>query len=1501
MSSRKKARPDRTPFGGTQHSLNQRGARTPGVVFVAAVLALAGVAPSAGGVTIDLVFRDDLTDTPSFDTTGTLLQDIMEAAAADWDDIIQDSHTIKIDYYWDDLSDANSTLGIHQNMGTVGNRPTFAEIRFDTQRNGTERTWYFDSTPNSHSEFNMSQVLFRDLSSSNKTDFYNGSPPDLLEVSFSGSATATAPSAARNGFDLLSTALHEIGHALGMTSGTASSETSDNDYDFDPIFIFGASAAAESRSSSNKYHLDASDALMFPSSSTGERHLPSATDVFSVATGVAPGWTNIDLARQDFWGGGDGNWNKDFNWEGNAVPGTGDDAWIRGHTVTLSSTAVARNLIVDELAQVFTGAHKLDVGTQITIQDSVLGIGGTQIFVQSGGELETSQVEMNDGGELDMSGGLADVNTVDINTGGELTGKGTVDVASVLVNDGLIRATDTAPLVFQTAGGAVWNLDGASNGELQAINGDVQFISGTLTDAFDGTMTVGQSRTITFNAGWELGPGGVLNLNGNTGVATVSGNTTIDGTVNVNGGTGRFTSPTTYENDAQVNVNDGATLDLDFSSTFNSGSILDVANGGTAVFSTSKFFNSGSQIDVNTSGTATLGGTTTYAGGNIIGTGGTVNQTGNAIVTGNSTINLGTGLYDWDGGGGSSTTINSSRSLSITAGKIDVGTTDGHDGTIIINTNGVLTVNTPSPWRMQGVVNLTSATVAGSTMIVDGTATINALSGTSTISSPLILTSTATVDVAGTLNLSGATTFQGSTHTGAGTLAQRGAATVESSTTIGTTTYDWDGSGSTITTIEPGVTFTINSTQIDTGDPATDGFDGTVNVNSATLAVNTAAPWRMEGKMNLTNTGGGTPTVSGSEMVLQDTITATGGISTINAPLTHEAGTINVDTGSTLNINGTTTFESGANVAVDGEVELNGATTFRGGSYTGTGTIQQDGPATIAAGTTMNVPRYDMDGTNGATALTLDNTLILNVDGVDTGNNIYDGMLNINGFSRLAVNLTTPGDSWTMAGTTNINGPTGFPGTSLDGSNLLISGTVNVDGESKWDAMVDVSGQVVLNDAATQVTLAGGVVPGDQNTLSGGRFSGPGTLLATSPDALIGFGVVSTNVDFTGTSRLLADDGQLSLTGTLVGLGSVVGTADADGTLHVSNAWNTSLAGVLLLNGGRVQGGTITNSGTTAGFGTIAPTQFNNNTLLMADGGQLTLNTTLAPNLDGAGAGRVEAIRGDVLIVDAVTAPFKGTVTVAARRRITFQGGWTLDRTGALILNGGSTSTIAAEVAGGAMTLAGTVNVTKKAALLATTDFASTSIVNLPRANDILRVFADATVQAGSRFTGAGTLVNVAGSTLTLADRSTVSVAISSAGALQIGASPGVSKVTSYSMTKLASMHIDIGGLRTGTEYDHLLATGNVRLDGDLIVSLLAPFSLGGSQQFTIIDVGGLLSGQFIGLGEGALVDRFGGFPLFITYLGNAGRDVVLYTPEPALAVLVGLGALGLMCRRRRP
>ena len=123
-------------------------------------------------------------------------------------------------------------------------------------------------------------------------------------------------------------------------------------------------------------------------------------------------------------------------------------------------------------------------------------------------------------------------------------------------------------------------------------------------------------------------------------------------------------------------------------------------------------------------------------------------------------------------------------------------------------------------------------------------------------------------------------------------------------------------------------------------------------------------------------------------------------------------------------------------------------------------------------------------------------------------------------------------------------------------------------------------------------------------------------------------------------------------------------------------------------------------------------------------------------------------------------------------------------------------------------------------------------------------------------------------------------------------------------------MEIELGGLLDGgdnkadTTFDWLDVSGDVSLAGTLSVSLLSDFTLSDRDYFNIIRVGGALSGQFDGLGEGGLVGEYGELDLFITYGGGDGNDVVLYVnsiPEPGSAILLMmLAGVGMSVRRRR-
>jgi autotransporter-associated beta strand protein len=116
-------------------------------------------------------------------------------------------------------------------------------------------------------------------------------------------------------------------------------------------------------------------------------------------------------------------------------------------------------------------------------------------------------------------------------------------------------------------------------------------------------------------------------------------------------------------------------------------------------------------------------------------------------------------------------------------------------------------------------------------------------------------------------------------------------------------------------------------------------------------------------------------------------------------------------------------------------------------------------------------------------------------------------------------------------------------------------------------------------------------------------------------------------------------------------------------------------------------------------------------------------------------------------------------------------------------------------------------------------------------------------------------------------------------GTLAAGDSPGTTVVIGDYGLLTGILDVELGGLVQGDQYDFYDVQGTVILaDATLDVSLFDSFALGANQQFDFLNVAGSLVGTFNGLGEGALVNNFGGVDLFITYAGGDGNDVALFT-----------------------
>ena len=1345
-----------------------------------AIAALCLFPQTTPALTINLTFDSDASDLPTFDSTGTLLAAIIQASADYWEDIIHDAGTLDINYYYDDLSDANGTLASHVNLATSGGKPTEARIRFDTQINGSERNWYFDPTPTNHSEYDLQQTLYRDLAAADQTNWFTGSPPDLLEVGYRGGLSETAPAAANGAYDIFSTAIHELGHAVGLTGNVSSAEYADGDYDVPTNLVGGAVMGIQGDA-----HIDPRIALMCSGcGATNLRRIPTATDIFAAATGSS--WTNLDLYRQDMWSSGD--MNDQAEWEGNSVPGSGDDAYVRhGGTGTMSGDLHFQNMTIAEDTWVLTGAHTLEIDNDTVLQrDSVLT---TQLFVQSGGTLQSEDLRLF-GAELDLSGGTVEISDFfeiqpddegATSWNGQLTGHGIVEVGDQLENDGIIRP-DGGALTFRSTEADAWDLDGDDGtGELDASNGDIIFESGGLRDDHDGTITIGDGHFVRFDFDWKLGSGGNIALNGT----------------------------------------DAATAELRGAVTATIAG--DIAATGRAALDTGLVFNSTADISLADADTTLelgkqVADLITYNGGDFTGPG-TLSQDGDATVTSGSTVDILVSTFDFDGSTVSDTTIESGATMNIQSDSLS----DSYSGDLVVQGTLNMDLVASTSWFLDGSLTVNGGGVVnGVELNLNGTLT-TALGG-GAVNAPLDILSAATLSVPGagdSLSLNGPTTWNGpSSVTGSGGIVQNGNATFTADTTVAVGTYNMDGAGSSVTTINPGVTVTLDVETIDAG---TGGFDGTLNLNSSQIVVNTTDAWSMAGIANL-DTASDTSRISGSQIILVDTLNATGGgdahIDSDAVIKTTASLVAAPDT--TLSINGTTSLEGGsfstdpASTGVPASrVELNGFTNYDGGAITVTGVLRQDGDASVNAVTTIDGDHFDMDGSAGILSdWTLNSDLTLNVKGIEdrTTNNTFNGTLNINNPASLTV--FTEDGSWTMGGTMNLNQNGHANSFLVRGDDINISGQVTVTDAAAIGAAAHISGTVTLGDASYFLQLGG-----SNNTLSGGTIVGPGRLAAvgnTSDNSLTGYGTISANIEFSGSNTdLLADGGTLSVSGAIVDVDDI-GTASGTGTLDVVNAWNTSVAGQLQLNGGEVTGGGITNDGTTIGHGLVSSSSFVNNSTLTADGGTLTLNTGSFPDLDGdSETGTINALDGsvDVLNASAGNFFFDGTLNVGVAQmfRLSARG---LTNDGVVNLTNGTVSVTdfsheeQLNVSAGGPSRLEAANIDF--------EWGSTSTVE-----DDLELMGSTDLYAGAVFAGSGQLVVPAGAVLNLKDGALVGVGIENNGQVAVGSSPGQAKVGGdYSQSGGSLLEMEIEGTTLGPEYDQLIVTGTANLDGTLNVSV---------------------------------------------------------------------------------
>lgn len=185
---------------------------------------------------------------------------LINAAADLWQVAIQDTHTVTIDFSWDALG--SGTLGVHNlvSQGGSPNRETGATIRFT---NVSSIDWFMDSTPMNSSEYGT----------------YTESSANLGGGTVNTGRHWTGGTGDASGrYDFFSVALHEIGHALGLSSANTSFTVGQ------PVTVTAPRPFAGSVIPTvSGAHLNIGSALMYPFFNTGERKCMSAADILANA------------------------------------------------------------------------------------------------------------------------------------------------------------------------------------------------------------------------------------------------------------------------------------------------------------------------------------------------------------------------------------------------------------------------------------------------------------------------------------------------------------------------------------------------------------------------------------------------------------------------------------------------------------------------------------------------------------------------------------------------------------------------------------------------------------------------------------------------------------------------------------------------------------------------------------------------------------------------------------------------------------------------------------------------------------------------------------------------------------------------------------------------------------------------------------------------------------------------------------------------------------------